>query len=261
MPGTVGCGGTPTNCGTDVRIVTNAPAAWGADDPDNPGGIWWRGGSSEGLTFRADDGEHGFYVPDTDWVSIGARLVQPGEDAALEDVRMGVFVHGSDPFHYASATDLDGEATHVGDAVGRWTEREGEAAAAAGAGRFTATAGFEFDFDDEEVGGSITDFKLDRASESESWIPSFPRDENLATLLETDGSTAGSGGPATLGGTAAGSVMEGQLNMRMFGPNTETTTKPTAVAGTFFAQGERTNVHKLSLIDAYAAGPEPAADE
>ena len=291
IPGRVVCGGTQTDCGDEIiASPENLPNA------DPPGQFYYRNsaaGANGGLRFHANDGEHEFYVPDADWVSIGVWAVRPAAGAMVGDVQMGAFVHGGQPWNFGDGTTgvtnaqraAAGKVDYVGDAVGRYAERDGDAAAVTG--RFTATTNLMFDLawddtaasdtDSGGLSGSITEFRLDGKDDAENWRLTLANTnaEQLfrsAPLLSgTCGANTGVsiGGSGTCGsagllaGVADGTVMQGRLNARAFGPyvaGTATTHTPTAIAGTFLAEpGVVRSNHDLSLVGAFLAGRKPAA--
>ena len=292
IPGRVVCGGTPTDCGD--TIIARPDRDQGGDPP---GFYFYRNsaaGATGGLRFHANAGEHEFYVPDADWVSIGVWAVRPAAGAMVADVQMGAFVHGGQPWDFGNGTTgvtnahraAAGKVDYVGDAVGRYAEQDGDAAAVTG--RFTATTNLTFDLawddtaasdtDSGGLSGRITEFRLDGKDDAENWRLTLANTnaEQLfrsAPLLSgtcgantgvSIGGTGTCGSAGILAGVADGTVMQGRLNARAFGPayvaGTATTHTPTAIAGTFLAEpGVVRSNHDLSLVGAFLAGRKPAA--
>ena len=247
IPGRVVCGGTPVDCGDTLLAQPNQPRTGGL-----PPGQWFYQGSG-GLTFHADDPgaeSHEFYVEDTDWVVIGAWAVRPEVNPAVADVRMGAFFLGPISYRYGSNQDI--KAEYAGDAIGLYAERDGDAAAVSG--KFKAAVNLTFDQPNNHIGGSITDFRLDGADEAENW---------RLTLTTTDANHLLQGRRGFLGGVADGTVLDGHVYMRSYGPQNPSTVdgrSPTALAGSFFVEPGSVTDHDLSLVGAFLAGRESAVD-
>ena len=275
IPGNVVCGGSPASCG-NARIQY-----WGAGS----GTYFVVGTPRASLTFQADDGDHEFYVPDTDWVSIGVWSVEPASDGTAANVQMGAFVHGSMPWNYgnsALAFTEDTTVRYAGDAVGRYAQRDGNDQVESG--KFAATVNLAFAFDggsardDDRLSGSITGFRLAGKDEDENWRLRLPTTSSYKLLHDEPagsapcgttnlvGGTGACGNLAGLDGLADGFTMVGRMNARAFGPDAtadDPDLTPGAIAGTFFAEQNtsagRTN--DLSLIGAFLADRQPAATQ
>ena len=65
------------------------------------------------------------YMPDTDWLTAGVWLTIP-DDEDDGDYAIGAFVYGNDPFVTENLDQLTGTAKYVGEAFGRYAERDGD---------------------------------------------------------------------------------------------------------------------------------------
>jgi hypothetical protein len=88
------------------------------------------------------------YMPDTDWLTAGVWLTIP-DDEEDGDYAIGAFVYGNDPFVDDNLNALTGTAKYVGQAFGRYAERDGDHKET---GAFTADATLTANFG--EVGES-----------------------------------------------------------------------------------------------------------
>ena len=273
IPGKVVCDGNPASCG-NARIQY-----WGAGD----GTYFVVGTPRSNLTFKADAGEHEFYVPDTDWVSIGVWSVAPESGGTAADVQMGAFVHGSMPWNYSNsvlAFTEDTTVRYAGDAVGRYAQRDADDQVVSGKFKAKANLTFAFDSsdrDDDRLSGSFTGFRLEGKDEDENWRLRLPTTQSYKLLYDVAGSSPACGDNlaldsstcgtlAGLDGLADGLTMVGRMNARAFGPAAtaaDPDLTPGAIAGTFFAEQNtsagRTN--DLSLMGAFLADRQPAATE
>ena len=273
IPGKVICGGNPPSCGSD-RIQRTFGTVFR---------VRGTGTRANGMVFKADEGDHEFYVPDTDWVSIGAWSVESAGGTAA-DVQMGAFVQGALPWDYTQAVYTGGQkADYEGGAVGRYAQTDADNQV--GSGKFTATVNLSFALgasaDAGRLSGDIKDFRLDGKDEDENWRLQLPETNSYRLLHARSSASApcganlvlgagGTGPCGTLGrlrGLADGINMTGSMNARAFGPAAAVGANhrtPGTIAGTFFAEQNagagRSN--DLSLIGAFlAARQEPAATE
>ena len=273
IPGKVICGGNPPSCGSD-RIQRTFGTVFR---------VRGTGTRANGMVFKADEGDHEFYVPDTDWVSIGAWSVESAGGTAA-DVQMGAFVHGALPWDYTQAVYTGGQkADYEGGAVGRYAQTDADNQV--GSGKFTATVNLSFALgasaDAGRLSGDIKGFRLDGAEDPENWRLRLPETNSYRLLHARSSASApcganlvlgagGTGPCGTLGGLrglADGINMTGSMNARAFGPAAAVGANhrtPGTIVGTFFAEQNagagRSN--DLSLIGAFlAARQEPAATE
>ena len=272
IPGKIICGGNPRSCGSgedSFRISGLEVLAMIANSAVR----------TNGMIFKADAGEHEFYVPDADWVSIGVWSVAPESGGTAADVQMGAFVHGRLPWDYTRAVYTGGpKADYEGGAVGRYAQTDADNRV--GSGKFKATVNLSFALgasaDAGRLSGDITDFRLDGAEDPENWRLQLPETNSRRLLHAAAGSPPSCGanlalgaGCSTLGrllGLADGITMTGRMNARAFGPaaTADANQTPGTIAGTFFAEQDagagRDN--DLSLMGAFlAARQEPAATE
>ena len=224
VPGTFSCAGS---CDWDIDGVYN-PATNISSGTVN---------SISGVTFTPDSGM-AHTGPDTDYLAGGVWLFVPDNATSADDVVLGAFADGNDPFRQSNLVALQGTARYVGGAAGVYTDRS-ENWAGYWAGNVTLDADFGGRSDLGSINGSVTGIETDG--------------ELVSGSLRLDQANIGSSNSGffegQLNGTVNGIGFTGRWGGQFFG-NSEADGKPGSVGGT--AAG-RSADHSVSFVGAFGA--------
>ncbi len=225
VPGTFSCAGS---CDWDIDGTYN-PATNISSGTVN---------SISGVTFTPDSGiVH--TGPDTDYLAGGVWLFVPDNATSADDVVLGAFADGNDPFRQSNLLALQGTARYVGGAVGVYTyASEGEAGAGYWNGDVTLEADFGGRSDLGSIGGSVTGIESDGELVSGS----------LSLGRASIGSSNSGFFEGLLSGNVNGLGFTGRWGGQFFG-NSEADGKPGSVGGT--AAG-RSADRSVSFVGAFA---------
>ena len=166
-------------------------------------------------------------VPDTDYLAGGVWLFVPDTASSTDDYVFGAFADGSDPFRQENIMALTGDATYMGGATGKYSQKDGSSTTIGSFdGDVSLTASFGAADSLGTISGSITDFELDGEATAGS-----------LTLGETAIGSANSGFfKGGVIGSDGSRTYAGKWGGQFYGNGEASTDHPGSVAGTFGAQ-------------------------
>ena len=166
-------------------------------------------------------------VPDTDYLAGGVWLFVPDTASSTDDYVFGAFADGSDPFRQENIMALTGDATYMGGATGKYSQKDGSSTTIGSFdGDVSLTASFGAADSLGTISGSITDFELDGEATAGS-----------LTLGETAIGSANSGFfKGGVSGSDGSRTYAGKWGGQFYGNGEASTDHPGSVAGTFGAQ-------------------------
>lgn len=178
-------------------------------------------------------------TPDTDYLAGGVWLFVPDNATSADDVVIGAFADGNDPFRQSNLVALQGRARYVGGAAGVYTDRS-ENWAGYWAGNVTLDADFGGRSDLGSINGSVTGIEADG--------------ELVSGSMRLDQANIGSSNSGffegQLNGTVNGIGFTGRWGGQFFG-NSEADGKPGSVGGTAAGRSADRSVSFVGAFGAY----------
>ena len=180
-------------------------------------------------------------VQDTDYLAGGVWLFVPDTASSTDDYVFGAFADGGDPFDQRNIMALTGNATYVGGATGKYSQKDGSSTAIGSFyGDVSLTAEFGTAASLGTISGSITDFELDGEATAGS-----------LTLGETAIGSANSGFfKGAVSGSDDSRTYAGKWGGQFFGNGAASTDHPGSVAGTFGAKSTDEAVNYIGFFGA-----------
>ncbi len=193
--------------------------------------------SVSGVTFTPDQGDTQT-VNDDDYLAGGVWLFVPDDATSADDVVIGAFGDGNDPFDQNNLMAVQGSADYVGLATGVYADKSENEVGYWG-GNVTLTADFGGRSDLGSISGTITGIEADGESQSGS-----------VSLDRADIGFSNSGFfEGQLSGAVNGGGLTGRWGGQFFG-NSETDGKPGSIGGTL---GGRSQDRSLSFVGVFGA--------
>ncbi len=176
---------------------------------------------------------------DTDYLAGGVWLFVPDDAASADDVVIGAFGDGNDPFDQNNLMAVQGSADYVGLATGVYADKSENEVGYWG-GNVTLTADFGGRSDLGSISGRITGIEADGESQSGS--------------VSLDRANIGSSNSGFFEGQLSGAVNGGGLTGRWGGQffgNSETDGKPGSIGGTLGGRSQDRSVSFVGVFGAY----------
>ena len=194
------------------------------------------GGSSR-TTLTADATAIG--TPDTDYLAGGVWLFVPDNATSADDVVLGAFADGNDPFRQSNLVALQGTARYVGGAAGVYTDRSEN-----WVGYWDGNVTLDADF------GGLGDL-----ASINGWVTGIEADGELVSgSMRLDRANIGSSNSGffegQLNGTVNGIGFTGRWGGQFFG-NSEADGKPGSVGGTAAGRSADRSVSFVGAFGAY----------
>ena len=177
-------------------------------------------------------------TPDTDYLAGGVWLFIPDNATTADDVAIGAFGDGNDPFRQSNLVALQGTARYLGEATGVYADRS-ENEVGYWDANVTLTADFGGRSDLGSIGGSVTGFESDGERYSGS----------MSLGAANIGSSNSGFFEGRLSGNVEGIGLSGRWGGQFFG-NSEADGKPGSVGGTL---GGRSDDRSASFVGVFGA--------
>ena len=175
-------------------------------------------------------------TPDTDYLAGGVWLFVPDNATSADDVVIGAFGDGNDPFRQSNLVALQGTARYVGLAAGVYTDTSEDEVGYWG-GNVALNADFGGRSDLGSISGSVTGISAEG--------------EDASGLVSLGAANIGSSNSGFFEGQLSGTVNEvgftGRWGGQFFG-NNEADGKPGSVGGTL---GGRSDDRSVSFVGAF----------
>ncbi|MDE0281740.1 MAG: hypothetical protein OXN16_11795 [Gammaproteobacteria bacterium] len=178
-------------------------------------------------------------TPDTDYLAGGIWLFVPDNAAGADDVVIGAFGDGSDPFRQGNLRALQGTARYVGEMTGVYTDRS-ENEAGYVDGNVSLTADFGGGSDLGSIGGSVSGIEADGERFSGSIrLGTAPIGSSDSGFFE-----------GSLSGNVEGTGLSGRWGGQFFG-NGEADGRPGSVGGTLGGTSASGDASFIGVFGAY----------
>ena len=177
-------------------------------------------------------------TPDTDYLAGGVWLFVPDDATSADDVVLGAFGDGNDPFRQSNLVALQGTARYIGEATGVYTDTS-ENEVGYWDGNVILTADFGGRSDLGSIRGSVTGLESDGERYSGS----------LSLGAANIGSSNSGFFEGHLSGNVEGVGLGGRWGGQFFG-NSEADGKPGSVGGTL---GGRSDDRSASFVGVFGA--------
>ena len=146
---------------------------------------------------------------DTDWLALGAWFYVPEDAQAVNEIEIGAFADGSDPFTQANIAGLASTANYSGVAFGLFTAKTADAS---DAGSFTGDVALAANFDTDTISGNVNNIEAHSVADEEDY--SYGGSISLQSA-SIDKSKAGGFFTGDTGGSLTGSFF-GEQTTRTF---------------------------------------------
>ena len=192
-----------------------------------------------GITFIPNTTVTTVTTPDTDYLAGGVWLFLPDDVMSADDLEIGAFGDGSDPFHQSKLMALQGRASYDGMATGIYTDKsEGEV------GYWDSSVSLTADFGSSNALGTISGSLSNFEANGESLTG------NVSLGTANIGSSDSGFFEGDLSGTVEGIGLNGLYGGQFFG-NSEADGKPGSVGGTLGATSSDKNNSFVGVFGAY----------
>ena len=185
---------------------------------------------------------------DTDYLVFGIWAYLPDDEARVEDLEVGVFADGDDPFAGASLTALTGTAEYRGESNGIYSYPDSESPGGRAIDFFEADALLTANFGAADAAGTISGRITDPEVEGD------PVGEPGEIVVELSAAPIGTGDGGFFAGAASmefnGLSHAGQWGGEFFGNGAA---GPGSVAGTFGVTATSPTLGRATLVGAFGA--------